>query len=294
MPRDEAVSPVLDERLGEDAALVDVGGGDSPALGQEDDETRQDRGNPDDEIGKPSLVCVTNPGVPHGDDKRYAVVSCHVERPLDDAVWARFSRLQERAPGGFRIAALMRPPDQDAGDDEAAWLARACEAASRGPFGLHTHWTSPSHARPTPGGEEPAARVRREVEWLRAQGMEPTLFAGGGWYMDDDVADTLADVGLVDCTGTAFTPSYLSPGAPRLAVPQPKTMELPSGRRLAEIPATHSLGMLARSVVGPLPPVVHAYFHDTDLLDRTRAVALSFALRALRLRRQPGRFPQVP
>ena len=188
----------------------------------------------------------------------------------------------------------MRPPDQAAGEDEDAWLARAREAASRGPVGLHTHWTSPSHARPTPGGEEPAARVRREVEWLRSHGLQPNLFAGGGWYMDDDVADALAELGLVDCTGTAFAPSYLSPGAPRLAIPQPKTMELPSGRRLAEIPATHSLGMLARSVVGPLPPVVHAYFHDTDLLDRKRAVALEVALRALRLRRAPGSFPQVP
>jgi hypothetical protein len=171
---------------------------------------------------------------------------------------------------------------------------RARKAASLGPFGLHTHWTSPSHARPSPGGEEPAARVRREVEWLRAQGLEPTLFAGGGWYMDDDVAGALAELGLVDCTGTAFAPSYLAPGAPRLSAAQPTTLELPSGRRLVEVPATHSLGMLARAVVGPLPPVVHAYFHDTDLLDRKRATALGLALHALRLRRRPGHFPQVP
>jgi hypothetical protein len=231
--------------------------------------------------------------VPHGDETRYAVVSCHVERPLDGEVWARFARLQERAPGGFRIAALMRPPEQAAGEDEEAWVERAREAVSRGPFGLHTHWTSPSHARPSPGGEEPAARVRREVEWLRAQGLQPTLFAGGGWYMDDEVADALAELGLVDCTATAFTPSYLPPDAPRLAALQPTTLELPSRRRLAEVPATHSLGMLARAVLGQLPPVVHAYFHDTDLLDGKRALALGLALHALRLRRRPGRFPQV-
>ena len=41
--------------------------------------------------------------------ERYAVVSCHVERPLDDAVWARFAALQEERPGGFAIAALVRP-----------------------------------------------------------------------------------------------------------------------------------------------------------------------------------------
>jgi hypothetical protein len=232
--------------------------------------------------------------VAHGDETRYAVVSCHVERPLDDAVWARFSRLHERAPGGFRIAALMRPPDQGAGEDEAIWVARAHEAASRGPFGLHTHWTSPSHARPTPGGEDPAVRVRREVAWLRAQGLQPTLFAGGGWYMDDDVAEALAELGLVDCTGTAFKPAYLPPDAPRLGAEQPTILELPAGGRLMEVPATHSLGMLARAVVGPLPPVVHAYFHDTDLLDRKRALALELGLRALRLRRRPGRFAEAP
>ena len=43
-----------------------------------------------------------------------AVVSCHVERPLDDRVWSRFAHLQTRTPGGFRIAALMRPPDRAA------------------------------------------------------------------------------------------------------------------------------------------------------------------------------------
>src|SRR6266849_2188605 len=51
---------------------------------------------------------------------RYAVVSCHVERPLDDDVWKRFSAVQERRPGGFAIAALMRPPAE--GENEERWL----------------------------------------------------------------------------------------------------------------------------------------------------------------------------
>ncbi len=34
----------------------------------------------------------------------YAVVSCHVERPLDDAVWDRYLKLIDRRPAGFRIA----------------------------------------------------------------------------------------------------------------------------------------------------------------------------------------------
>src|SRR5690349_19088583 len=129
---------------------------------------------------------------------RYAVVSCHVERPLDDGAWRRFSRLQERGPGGFRIAALMRPPDGDAGEDEGLWLDRAREAAARGPFGLHTHWTAPDHARPTDG--DAAERVRRDAAWVEERGLEPTLFCGGGWYMDDEVADAVAELGYADCT----------------------------------------------------------------------------------------------
>jgi hypothetical protein len=32
--------------------------------------------------------------MPHMTAKRYAVVSCHVERPLDDRCWKLFSALQ--------------------------------------------------------------------------------------------------------------------------------------------------------------------------------------------------------
>src|SRR6266540_342529 len=81
--------------------------------------------------------------MPHTEEilhRRSAVVSCHVERPLDDEAWSRFSRLQKRPPGGFAIAALMRPPA--AGEDERLWLERAREADAHGPFGLHTHWTA--------------------------------------------------------------------------------------------------------------------------------------------------------
>ena len=33
---------------------------------------------------------------------RYAVVSCHVERPLDDEVWRAFERLLKTAAGWVR------------------------------------------------------------------------------------------------------------------------------------------------------------------------------------------------
>jgi hypothetical protein len=220
--------------------------------------------------------------------KRYAVVSCHVERPLDDRVWARFALLQQARPGGFGITALIRPPDPDAGEDATVWLARAREAAARGPLGHHTHWTAPDHARPT-GDLDPAARVRGENVWLREQGLEPMVFCGGGWYSDAAVAETCADLGYVDCTATAYRPAYLPRDAPRLALSAPARVLLPSGSRLLELPSTHSLGMLAREVLAPSglrPELVHVHFHDTDLVDPRRRLGLVWALRALSRRRQ--------
>ncbi len=215
-------------------------------------------------------------------------MSCHVERPLDDAAWGAFAQLQARRPGGFEIAALMRPPAE--GESESLWLARARIAAAHGPLGQHTHWGGPAQARPT--GGDPAARVRAEAQWLREHGLELRLFAGGGWYMDERVAATLAELGYADCTATAFRPAYLDPGAPRLALAEPARLRL-GDRTLLELPSTHSLGMAARAALGRLPGYVHVYFHDTDLLDPRRRRALELALRIIGRRRRPARLDQV-
>ena len=181
-----------------------------------------------------------------------AVVSCHLERPLDDDAWRRFDAIRRR----FDVIALIRPPDPAFAEDEERWLERARTVDL---LGLHTHWTSPTHARPT--GGDPAARVRREVEWMRERGLEPRWFCGGGWYSDDAVRATVAELGLVDCT-------------PRRGGPAPGVL-----------PTTHSLGQLARGVFGPLPEYVHAYFHDYDLLDRKRRIVVTASLRVLGMRR---------
>lgn len=213
---------------------------------------------------------------------RYAVVSCHVERPLDDEVWLRFSRLQRSRPAGFAIAALMRPPAD--GEDEQLWIERAREAEALAPLGLHTHWTAPDHARPTWG--DPAALVREQGAWLHSVGLDVACFCGGGWYFDEDVAAAVADLGYADCTATAFKPSYLPANAAHLQLEEPAWLELGSGRRLLELPTTHSIGMLARGVLGPFRrQVVHAYFHDTDLLDRRRTFALRAGLTFLGMKR---------
>jgi hypothetical protein len=219
-----------------------------------------------------------------------AVVSCHVERPLDDRAWSAFSALQSSRPGGFEIAALMRPPDADAGESVSLWLARARIAAARGPFGLHTHWGGPEQARPT--GGDTAERVREEVAWLRERGLDPRLFAGGGWYLDEPVAAAVAELGLADCTATAFRPPYLAADAARLSLVEP-AMVRAGNEVLLELPATHSLGMAARSALLRLPAYVHVYFHDTDLVDGGRLRALRWALRIIGRRRPPERLDRL-
>lgn len=222
----------------------------------------------------------------------YAVVSCHVERPLDDAVWRRYSALLRRRPGGFEIASLMRPPAD--GEDGSSFVARAREAAGLGPYGHHIHWTSPTHARPTEEAQgEAAGAVLREGAWLREQGLEPLLFCGGGWYMDANVMAAVAELGYSDCTATAWRPAYLAQGSPRAALAQPAWVRLEDGRRVLELPTTHSLGAAARALAGRLPQIVHVHFHDYELLDARRRVALGATLAALARRRRPTRLDRL-
>ena len=213
----------------------------------------------------------------------YAVVSCHAERPLDDLVWIRYLRLLRSRPGGFPIASLLRPPAE--GEDAALFLERARAAAALGPFGHHVHWTSPTHARPT--GPDPAGAVRREGAWLREQGLEPAFFCGGGWYTDSDVIEAVADLGYVDCTATAWRPPYLPADAPRAGLDQPAWVRLADGRKVLELPTTHSLGAAAKALAGSLPPIVHVHFHDYELLDAKRRAALTATLVILARRRTP-------
>jgi hypothetical protein len=217
--------------------------------------------------------------------ERYAVVSCHVERPLDDRVWAAFERLLERRPAGFVVTPFLRPPHRASGEDEERWLERARRAGALAPLGHHTHWGGPTQARPV-GGADAAATVRDEAEWLRAHGLAPRFFCGGGWYLDEPLAQVLAGFGYVDCTATTFRQGYLADDAPRLQVDGPRRLRLEGGAELLELPATHSLGMLGKGLLR-LPGLVHVHFHDWELVDRRRALGLEALLRALRLRRRP-------
>jgi hypothetical protein len=110
--------------------------------------------------------------------------------------------------------------------------------------------------------------------------------------MDERVAAVIAEVGYADCTATAFRPSYLEVGAPRLSLDAPARLRLGCGT-LLELPSTHSLGMAVRAAFARLPRYVHVYFHDTDLLDPQRRRALGLALAVLARRRRPGRLDRL-
>jgi hypothetical protein len=219
--------------------------------------------------------------------ERYAVVSCHVERPLADDVWSRYLRLLEKRPGGFAVASLVRPADQTAGEDEDRWLERARSLSTLGPLGQHTHWTAPDHARPI--GGSPGERVLQDGRRLRELGLEPTLFCGGGWYTDADVAGACAELGYADCTLRATRPAYLAGGERWASLAQPAVVDLPSGRTLRVVPTTHSLGDLARTLRrrSALPWFTHVYFHDTDLLDVRRRALVRVLLPLLARRATP-------
>ena len=222
--------------------------------------------------------------MPHIASAGYVVASCHVEKPLDDDVWLRYVALLRRRPGGIAVASLLRPPG--AGEDEAVWLARAREASALGPVGHHTHWTSAEHARPSAG--DTGDRVLREGRWLSEAGIAARFFCGGGWYFDADVARAVADLGYVDCTATAFRPGYLPAGAPRLGLTEPARLLVGDGRELLELPTTHSLGAAARGLPHRGSALVHVYFHDYDLLDRRRRLAVYAVLTALGRLRRPS------
>jgi hypothetical protein len=103
------------------------------------------------------------------------------------------------------------------------------------------------------------------------------------------VLAAVAELGYVDLTATARRPSFLPPGSPRAALDAPAWIRLEDGRRVHEVPSTHSLGSAARALASRgLPPAVHVHFHDYELLDRRRRVALAVALRLLALRRRPA------
>jgi hypothetical protein len=94
-----------------------------------------------------------------------------------------------------------------------------------------------------------------------------------------------AELGYVDCTPRATRPPYLAAEAPWAQLREPARIVL-AGQELPAVPTTHAAGDLARALVRPgLPPRVHAYFHDTDLVAPRRRALIVAALTLLGRRR---------
>ena len=227
-----------------------------------------------------------SPQIPHMPGTQgYAVVSCHVERPLDDAVWDALPRAS-RSPArrlSDRLAACARRPTARTSE---RFVERAREATALGPFGHHTHWTSPTHARPT--GGDPAEQVLREGRWLREQRPRAALLLrrrlvhgrgrdGRGRRARLRRLHRDRRRGRRSCRRARRAPRSTRP---------PGSASTTAAACSSCRARTRSAPPRARSR-GALPPVVHVHFHDYELLDARRRAALSLTLRLLARRRRP-------
>ena len=130
----------------------------------------------------------------------------------------------------------MRPPDPAFGEDETA-LARARARGRRARAARPPHALDGARPRAARPAATPASASRAEGARLRELGLAPTLFCGGGWYTDADVAEACAELGYVDCTprgAPAAVPRRPASAGPRS--PRPRVVELPSGRTLLADP----------------------------------------------------------
>jgi hypothetical protein len=211
-----------------------------------------------------------------------AVLSCHVEHVLDDAVWRRYVDFASSSPSGLPVASLLRAPHPEVEGRLDEWVERAHTASAFGPFGHHTHFGGPGTARPCPQGLAPAQRVEQEAEWLRDHRLAPRLWCGGGWYVDQDVLATVSRLGYTDVTATSFRHSYFPPEHEQATMDEPSRVAVSGAPDVIRIPTTHSLRLFWRAAIrGALPPFVHLYFHDYELADRRRRIALHAAVRWL-------------
>ena len=178
------------------------------------------------------------------------------------------------ARGLRRHAAAPAAPGRRRGH---AALARACPAcrrvgAARPPHALGRADAGAAARRRRRGRD----RARRDGVAARARTSRPRCFCGGGWYLDEPVAEALAAFGYVDCSATTF----------RQSLPRPTTRRACSCR--AAPGARSPVGRVAARAAGdafarharprPRPAsrgLVHLHFHDWELVDRRRSLALA-------------------
>ena len=177
----------------------------------------------------------TSPLMPHTTRKRYAVVSCHVERPLDDEVWARFSALQQRRPGGFAIAALMRPADAAAGEDEAS-VARASAGGRRARPARSPHALDGSRPRAPYGRADRASACSQRAGGCASSGSHRRSSAAAVGTPTSRSPRPAPSSATWTARRATRRPPYLAPGEAWASLAEPARIRLPSGRLLAADP----------------------------------------------------------
>ena len=212
--REEAERPVVDERLREAVALVDELLEDRLTLADEDEQARESR-PPPRRRERPSTVSSSfdhdgRHGFGNGtrscpatlSDRSTTLCGC-ASRPCRRRRPAASRDRGAHAPGGLRPSARTRTSGR-----ERAREAPAARAPARAPHALDG--ARPRAAGATvPCSDGTGERVVAEAARLRELGSAPTLFCGGGWYTDLEVAEACAELGYVDCTPRATRPPYL-------------------------------------------------------------------------------------
>ena len=201
--------------------------------------------------------------------ERYAVVSCHVERPLDDAVWARFSRSSGDGRAASRSPRSCGPPIRPSartrrpGSSERARQRRSARSGT-------TRTGRPRTTRDRRGGRDDGrARSRRGRTNARARSRADALLRR--WLVHGRRASPRrAPSSATSTARPALQPTSVS--APRASGGRRSTRRPSwSCRRAASFARsrrrTRSAILRARSDAAICLELVHVYFHDTDLLD---------------------------
>ena len=240
--REEAEGAVLDERRREAVALVDELLEDRLPLAGEHGEPRQGGASATTRIAVERRIGPaddTPRGMSATPRERYAVVSCHVERPLDDAVWARFSALQGDARAASRSRRCSAHPTPRPARTRAAWLERAREAAARGPLGHHTHWTARTTRGRRPPG--PGSACARKASGYASSASRRRSSAEAAGTRTPRSRRPAPSSGTSTARREATRPAYLAAGERWAFLPAPARIRLPSARA-----ARHSDDALAR------------------------------------------------
>ena len=213
--------------------------------------------------------------------ERYAVVSCHVERPLDDAVWALFSALQRRRPGGFRD----RGSHSSGRRRVRGGRVRLARAGRARPLQTGRSDTTRTGRRPTtlgPRAVRPVSASSPRARGSVSSGSRRGCSAEAAGMPTSRSRRRVRSSGTSTARHAPARPPYLPPGERWASLTALRSSSCRRDGRWARFRRrTRSATSLAPSRRRVLPDLVHVYFHDTDLLDRRRRALLGLLLRLL-------------